>query len=147
MVVLWVLLGALHDLVEGNVNGVLRGHPVDLQEQRGNRDGDIAEHKDREGKQVGHQSPLLSAMNVLVLKDGREQRQDKEGLVHHHERHDKRGGTSLHLDLGSQETMRKATHNQERRIGEHGDQGQQHARSDGHKTCHMRQSDDSGTST
>ena len=52
---------------------MLRGHPVDLQEQRGNRDGDIAEHKDREGKQVGHQAPLLSAMNVLVLKDGREQ--------------------------------------------------------------------------
>ena len=59
---------------------------------------------------------------MLVLKDGREQRQDKEGLVHHHERHDKRGGTSLHLDLGSQETMRKATHDQERRIGEHRDQ-------------------------
>ena len=42
-------------------------------------------------------------------------------------------GTSVHLDFGCQETMRKATHDQERRIGEHGNQGQQHARSDGHK--------------
>ena len=91
----------MHDLVKGDVDGVLRRHPVDLQEQRSHRDGDIAEHKDREGKQVSHQAPLLRAVNMLVLKDSREQRQDKEGLVHHHERHDKRGGTSLHLDFGS----------------------------------------------
>ena len=129
----WWLFGALHDLVESDVYGMLRRDPVDLQEQRGHRDGDIAEHEDREGKQVRHQTPLLSAVNVLVLKDGREQRQGKEGLVHHRERHDKRGGTSLHLDLGGQETMRKPAHDEEGRVGEHGDQGQQHARSDGHK--------------
>ena len=50
---------------------MLRRDPVDLQEQRSHRDGDIAEHKDREGKQVGHQAPLLRTMNVLVLEDGR----------------------------------------------------------------------------
>ena len=88
---------------------MLRGHPVDLQEQRGNRDGDIAEHKDREGKQVGHQAPLLRAMDVLVLEDSREQRQDKESLIHHDEGHDERSGTRLHLDLGSQKAMRKTT--------------------------------------
>ena len=117
-----VVFGALHDLVKGNVDGVLRRHPVDLQEQRGHRDGDIAEHKDREGKQVSHQTPLLRAVNVLVLKDSREQRQDKEGLIHHGEGHNERSGARLHLDFGSQETMRKATHNQERRISEHRDQ-------------------------
>ena len=94
----------------------------DLQEQRGHRDGDIAEHKDREGKQVSHQTPLLRAVNVLVLKDSREQRQDKEGLIHHGEGHNERSSARLHLDFGSQETMRKATHNQERRISEHRDQ-------------------------
>ena len=73
----WWLFGALHDLVEGDVYGMLGRNPVDLQEQRGHRDGDIAEHKDREGKQVSHQTPLLRAVNMLVLKDSREQRQDK----------------------------------------------------------------------
>ena len=89
---------------------MLRRDPIDLEEQRGHRNGDIAEHKDREGKQVGHQTPLLRAVNVLVLKDGCEQRQDKERLIQHHEGHDERRGTGLHLDLGGQKAVRKAAH-------------------------------------
>ena len=112
---------------------MLGRNPVDLQEQRCHRDGDIAEHKDREGKQVGHQAPLLRTVNMLVLKDSREQRQDEERLIHHGEGHNERSGARLHLDFGSQEAVRKTAHDQERRIGEHGDQGQQHTRGDGHK--------------
>ena len=59
---------------------------------------------------------------MLVLKDGREQRQDKEGLIHHGKGHNERSGTRLHLDLGSQEAMRKTAHDQERGIGEHRNQ-------------------------
>ena len=118
----WWLFCALHDLVEGNVDGVLRRDPVDLEEQCSHRDGDIAEHKDREGKQVGHQTPLLRAMNVLVLEDGRKERHGKERLIHHGKSHNERSGTRLHLDLGGQEAVRKTTHNEEGRIGEHRDE-------------------------
>ena len=61
-------------------------------------------------------------MNVLVLKDGREQRKDKERLIHHGEGHNERSGAGLHLDFGSQKAMRKTAHDEERRIGEHRDQ-------------------------
>ena len=59
---------------------------------------------------------------MLVLKDGREQCQDKERLIHHGEGQNERSGARLHLNLGSQKAMRKTAHDEERRIGEHRDQ-------------------------
>ena len=45
-------------------------------------------------------------MDVLVLEDSREQRQDKEGLIHHGEGHNERSGARLHLDFGSRARAR-----------------------------------------
>lgn len=110
-----------------------RRHPVNLEEERSDRYGDVAEHENREREQVGDDAPFLFAMDVMVLEYGREQREDEERHIEARKRHEERPDARLHFDIRSQKTVTEPADDQERAVREHGREGQEHARGDRHE--------------
>lgn len=68
------------DFVHGTGDRVLNGFPLYLFKEGDDRNGNIGQHKDGEGKEVYHSS-CRTAVDLLPLGNGRDGAQNKEHAV------------------------------------------------------------------